>query len=87
MTTDKVFDCEMFLFLPWMEWNPSFDDKYESVRLKIFTFCKVSAKVYNFRVPVYKGVPSHERNETHPLTMASCQVYACEKFHLLKSEC
>ena len=26
-------------------------------RVKRFTFWKVSAKIYNFRVPVYKGVP------------------------------
>ena len=38
MTADQVFDCEKFLFLPWMKWNPSFADKYESVGLKIFTF-------------------------------------------------
>ena len=38
MTADQVFDCEKFLFLPWMKWNPSFANKYESVGLKIFTF-------------------------------------------------
>ena len=38
MTADQVFDCEKFLFLPWMKWNPSFADKYKSVGLKIFTF-------------------------------------------------
>ena len=32
MTAEKVLDCEILLFLPWREWNPSFDDKYESVR-------------------------------------------------------
>ena len=38
MTADQVFDCEKFLFLPWMKWNPSFADKYKSVGLKILTF-------------------------------------------------
>ena len=32
MTAEKVLDCEIVLFLPWREWNLSFDDKYESLR-------------------------------------------------------
>ena len=38
---------------PWMKWNTSFDDNYsETVRLKSFTIWKVSAKLYNSKVPV-----------------------------------
>ena len=54
--------------------------------VKRFTFWIVSVKLWNFRVPVYKGFPSHEWNDTHPLTMTAGQVYECEKFHFLKSE-
>ena len=43
--------------------------------LKSFTSWKLSANLCKFRVPVYKGLPSHEWNETHPLTMSAVQVY------------
>ena len=56
-------------------------------RVKSYTFRKVSTKLYNFRVPVYKGVSPHEWNDTHPLAMISAQPYKCEKFHSLKSAC
>ena len=50
-----------------------------------FKFWKVHLKLYNFRVPVYKGFPSHGWNEIHPLTMSGGQVYQYEKLHFLKS--
>ena len=44
--------------------------------LNNFTFWKVSVKLHNFWVPIYKGVfPSQEWNETHPLTMSAGQLY------------
>ena len=46
---------------------------YTSV--KRFAFWKVSAKICNFRVPVYKGFPSHDWNDTHSLSMTASQVY------------
>ena len=55
--------------------------------VKSFTFWKVSVKLYNFMVPFIRGFPSHEWNDTHPLTMTAGQVYDCEKFHFLKNEC
>ena len=54
--------------------------------VKSFTFWKLSVKLYNFNVPVYKAFPSHEWNETHPLTMIADQLYECKKFRFLKSE-
>ena len=54
--------------------------KYRTVQS--FTFWKVSANLYNFRGPVYKGFPSHEWNETHPLMMTASQLYKCVKFSL-----
>ena len=53
--------------------------------VKRFSFWKASAKTCNFRVPVNKGVPSHEWNDTHSLSMAACQMYLCEKIHFQKS--
>ena len=47
--------------------------------VKRFTFWKVSAKICNFRVPVF---PSYEWNDTHPLTMTASQVYECVKVSL-----
>ena len=44
----------------------------------------MNGKLYNFRVPVYKGFPSHEWNETRPLTMIGGQIYEGEKFRFLK---
>ena len=37
--------------------------------------------------PFIRGFPSHEWNETNPLTTTAVQVYECEKFNFLKSEC
>ena len=37
--------------------------------------------------PFIRGFPSHEWNETHPLTTTAGQVYECEKFNFLNSEC
>ena len=37
--------------------------------------------------PFIKNFPSQEWNDTHPLKMTAGQVYECEKFHFLKSEC
>ena len=37
--------------------------------------------------PFIRGFPSHEWNETRPLTMTGGQLYECQKLHFLKSEC
>ena len=37
--------------------------------------------------PFFRGFPSHEWNETNPLTTTAVQVYECEKFNFLKREC
>ena len=51
-----------------------------------FHLPKMSVKLYNFRVPVYKVFFSHQWNDTNPLTMIAVQVYECEIFHLLKNK-
>ena len=63
--------------------NISFDEmmaKYTTV--KSFTFTKVSLKLYNFRVPVYKRVPLPLMKWYPPFTMTAGQVYECEKVSL-----
>ena len=35
--------------------------------------------------PFIKGFPSHEWNDTRPLTMIAGQLYECQKFRFLKS--
>ena len=37
--------------------------------------------------PVIRGFPSHEWNETRPLTMIAGQLYEGEKLRFLKSAC
>ena len=54
--------------------------------VKSFTYRKDSIKLYNFRVPVFKGI-AFPWNDTHPLKMTAGQVYECIKFHFLHSEC
>ena len=53
--------------------------------VKSLTFWKVGANLYNLRVPVYNGVPSHEWNDTLPWTMTAGQLYQCEKIRFLKN--
>ena len=43
--------------------------------LKTFTFWKVSLKLYNIRVPVYKKSSSHRWNENNPSTMTTIQLF------------
>ena len=47
--------------------------------VKSFAFRKVSAEVYNFSGPVYKGVPLPWMKWNPSLTMTASQVYPCAK--------
>ena len=75
--------------LPWMERNPSLkDDCWPTILVwKDSLSEKWVQKYTTLGFPFIKGFPSHERNETHPLTMRASQVYDCEKFHFQKSGC
>ena len=89
----KVYNFRVPVFkgvpLPWEKWHPSFDDdSWPSVRLWKYSLSeKCVLKYATLGFPFIRGFPSHEWNDTHPLTMAACQVYASEKFRFLKSEC
>ena len=51
----------------------------KSPPVKSFRFRKISAKLCNFRVPVYKGVPLPWMKWNPSLTMTAGQVYECVK--------
>ena len=59
--------------LPWMKWNPNFNDGCCTSRKTSF-LCKESVKLYNFRIPVIRRFPFHVWNDTHPFTMTAGQV-------------
>ena len=74
--------------LPWMKWHPSFNDGgLPSVRLwKVSLAEKWVLKYATLGFLFIRGFPSHEWNETHPLTMTGCQLHYCENLRFLKSE-
>ena len=69
--------------LTLMKWHPSLTmtagQVYECVKDSLSE--KWVLNYANLGFPFIRGFPSHEWNDTQPLTMAACQVYACEKFH------
>ena len=75
--------------LLWMKWNPCFnDDCWPTVLVwKVSLSEKWVLNYTTFGFPFIRGFPSHEWNETYPLTMIAGQLNDCEKLHFLKSLC
>ena len=70
--------------LTWMKWNPSLiDDCLSSVlEWKVSLSEKCVLKYATSGFPFIRGFPSHEWNDTHPLTMTASQVYERVKVSL-----
>ena len=83
----RVPVCRGFA-LPWMIWYPSFnDDCLPTIRLWKVSLCEKWMVDYTTSgFPFIRGFPSHEWNETHPLTMIGGQMYECQTFCFLKNE-
>ena len=75
--------------LTWMIWNPSFTDEcWLSILVwKVTLSEKWGLNYTTLGFPFIKGLPSHEWNDTHLLTMIAGQEYDCEKFLFVKSGC
>ena len=67
--------------LPWMKRNPSLnDDCWPTILVwKDSLSEKLVLKYATLGFPFIRGFPSHEWNETNPLTMTASQVYECVK--------
>ena len=85
-------ECKVYSFrvpiykgvpLPWIKWNPFLnDDCWPTIQVwKDSLSEKWVLKYATLGFPLIRGFPSHEWNDTSPLTMAACQVYAREKFY------
>ena len=75
--------------LPWMKWNPAFND-YWWPTIRVWKVSLSEKWVLNYTTsgfPFLMGFPSPEFDDTHPLTITGGQLYECENFRFLKSEC
>ena len=63
--------------LPWMKWNPSLnDDCWPTILVwKDSLSEKLVQKYATLWFPFIRGFPSHEWNDTHPLSTTASQVY------------
>ena len=82
----SVYSVWYLNFVPWEKWNPSFNhDSWPSVRLWKDSLSEKWVLNYaTLGFPFIRGFPSHEWNDTHPLTMTASQVYECVKVSLSK---
>ena len=71
------------------ELKPILNDEWLPTTLQwTFSFSEKWVLIYTtWGFPFIRGFPSHEWNDTHPLTTTAGQVYECEKFDFLESEC
>ena len=89
----KLYNYRVHVFkgvpLPRMKWNPSFnDDWWPTIRVSKAPLSKKWVlKCTTWGFPFLKRFPSHGWNETRRLAMFGGEIYECETFDFLKSEC